>query len=127
MKRLVNFLSRALSGEAALNTINRSSDLLLAAWIIGVIIMIILPVPAPIIDLTITFNLTAAVGILMAALYIPSAIHLSMFPSLLLVTTLFRLGVSISATRQILLHAYAGHIITAFGNFVVGGTYGHRC
>jgi len=123
MKKVLNFFSRALSGEAALNTINRSSDLILAAWIIGVIIMIILPVPPSIIDLTITFNLTAAVGILMVALYIPSAIHLSMFPSLLLVTTLFRLGVSISATRQILLHAYAGHIITAFGNFVVGGNY----
>jgi type III secretion protein V len=123
MKKVTNFFARALSGETALNTINQSSDLILAAWIIAVIIMIILPVPPPIIDLTITFNLTAAVGILMVALYIPSAIHLSMFPSLLLVTTLFRLGVSISATRQILLHAYAGHIITAFGNFVVGGNY----
>ncbi len=59
----------------------------------------------------------------MVALYIPSAIHLSMFPSLLLVTTLFRLGVNISSTRQILLNAYAGEIISAFGNFVVGGNY----
>lgn len=123
MKKVANFFARALSGEAALNTINRSSDLILAAWIIAVIIMIILPIPPAIIDFTITFNLTAAVGILMVALYIPSAIHLSMFPSLLLVTTLFRLGVSISATRQILLNAYAGHIISAFGNFVVGGNY----
>ena len=123
MKRVFNFFSRALSGEAALNTISKSSDLILAAWIIGVIVMIILPMPPAIIDLTITFNLAAAVGILMVALYIPSAIHLSMFPSMLLVTTLFRLGVSISATRQIFLHAYAGHIIPAFGNFVVGGNY----
>lgn len=123
MKKLVHFFMRAMSGEAALSTISRSSDLLLAAWIIGVIVMIILPMPPSVIDLMITFNLTAAVGILMVALYIPSAIHLSMFPSMLLVTTLFRLGVSISATRQILLHAYAGHIITAFGNFVVGGNY----
>lgn len=123
MNKVVNFISRIFSGEAALNAINRSSDLILAAWIIGVIVMIVLPVPPAIIDLTITFNLTAAVGILMAALYIPSAIHLSMFPSLLLITTLFRLGVNISSTRQILLHAYAGHIIQAFGNFVVGGNY----
>jgi type III secretion protein V len=123
MNRFFVFLSRALGGEAALNTINRSSDLILAAWIISVIIMIVLPVPPPIIDLTITFNLTAAVGILMVALYIPSAIHLSMFPSLLLVTTLFRLGVNIASTRQILLNAYAGEIISAFGNFVVGGNY----
>ncbi len=59
----------------------------------------------------------------MVALYIPSAVHLSMFPSSLLITTLFRLGINISTTRQILLHAYAGHIIHAFGNFVVGGNY----
>jgi type III secretion protein V len=123
MNKIVNFFARTFSGEAALNMINKSSDLILAGWIIAVIVMIILPVPPPIIDLSITFNLTAAVALLMVALYIPSAIHLSMFPSLLLVTTLFRLGVNISSTRQILLNAYAGHIISAFGNFVVGGNY----
>lgn len=123
MNKVFGFLTRTFGGEGALNVINRSSDLILAAWIIGVIVMIVLPVPPAIIDLTITFNLTAAIGLLMVALYIPSAIHLSMFPSLLLVTTLFRLGVNISSTRQILLHAYAGHIISAFGNFVVGGNY----
>lgn len=122
-KRILNLVSKTLSGDVALSTINQSSDLLLAAWIIAVIVMIVLPVPPPIIDLLITFNLTAAVGLLMVALYIPNAVQLSMFPSMLLVTTLFRLGVEISATRQILLHAYAGHIITAFGQFVVGGNY----
>ena len=123
MKKFYHLLTRSFGGDTALNTINRSSDVLLAIWIIAVIVMIILPVPPAIIDLLITFNLTAAVGLLMVALYIPSAIHLSMFPSLLLITTLFRLGVSISATRQILLHAYAGEIISAFGHFVVGGNY----
>ncbi|MBS0624245.1 MAG: type III secretion system export apparatus subunit SctV [Verrucomicrobia bacterium] len=103
--------------------INRSSDLILAIWILAVIVMIVLPVPPPVIDMVITFNLTAAVGILMVSLYIPSAIHLSMFPAMLLVTTLFRLGVSIATTRQVLLHAYAGEIIQAFGKFVVGGNY----
>lgn len=123
MRKIYNFFNRKLSSDIALDLINRSSDLILAGWIIAVIIMIVLPVPPPIIDLLITFNLTAAVGLLMVALYIPSAIHLSMFPSLLLVTTLFRLGVNISSTRQILLNAYAGEIIQAFGNFVVGGNY----
>lgn len=123
MKKIFNVLSRSLGGEGALNLINRSSDLILAAWVIAVIVMIILPIPPPIIDLVITFNLTAAVGLLMVALYIPSAIQLSVFPSILLITTLFRLGVSISATRQVLLNAYAGEIIQAFGNFVVGGNY----
>src|SRR4051812_37930469 len=114
MNKFVHFLARTFSSDATLNAINRSSDLILAGWIIAVIVMIVLPVPPPIIDLAITFNLTAAVGLLMVALYIPSAIHLSMFPSLLLVTTIFRLGVNISSTRQILLNAYAGHIIQAF-------------
>lgn len=119
----LGLLARAFGSEAALGAINRSSDLILAGWMIAVIVMIILPVPPPIIDLVITFNLTAAVALLMVALYIPSAIHLSMFPSLLLVTTVFRLGVNIASTRQILLHAYAGHIINAFGYFVVSGNY----
>lgn len=123
MKKFFNSLIHAVAGEGALNIINRSSDFILAGWIIAVVVMIILPVPPPIIDLLITFNLTAAVALLMVALYIPSAIHLSMFPSLLLVTTLFRLGVNIASTRQILLHAYAGEIIQAFGMFVVGGNY----
>lgn len=123
MNKFSKFFVRALSGETALSIINRSSDIILAAWIIAVIVMIVLPVPPPIIDLLITCNLTAAVGLLMVALYIPSAIHLSMFPSILLVTTLFRLGVNISSSRQILLHAYAGEIISAFGAVVVGGNY----
>lgn len=123
MKKFVDFLAQRLGGDFTLNLIHRSSDLILAAWVIAVIVMIVLPVPPALIDLLITFNLTAAIGLLMVALYIPSAIHLSMFPSLLLVTTLFRLGVNISSTRQILLHAYAGEVIQAFGRFVVGGNY----
>jgi type III secretion protein V len=120
---LRNFFNNFIAGDGAVGLLNRSSDLVLAGWIIAVIIMIVLPVPPAIIDILITFNLTAAVGVLMVALYIPSAINLSMFPAILLVTTIFRLGVSIATTRQILLHAYAGEIITAFGNFVVGGNY----
>lgn len=123
MKRFLHALGRTFSGESAVSAITRSSDFILAAWIIAIIVMIVLPVPPVMIDLLITFNLTAAVAILMAVLYIPSAIHISMFPSILLVTTLFRLGVNISSTRQILLNAYAGHIIQAFGEFVVGGNY----
>lgn len=116
-------LRKLFGSDSILGFINKSSDLVLAAWIIAVIIMIVLPLPPPVIDMLITFNLTAAVGVLMVALYIPSAIHLSMFPAILLVTTVFRLGVSIATTRQILLHAYAGEIIQAFGQFVVGGNY----
>ena len=79
--------------------------------IIGILAMIIIPVNPHVIDYLIAINLTVSVSLLMVALYIPSAVHLSIFPSLLLITTLYRLGVNIASTRQILLHANAGHII----------------
>lgn len=123
MNKLLNFVSRTFGGDAALNVINKSSDLLLALWMIGVILMIILPIPPAIVDLMITINLAVSVFLLMVALYIPSALQLSVFPSLLLITTMFRLGINISSSRQILLKAYAGHVIQAFGDFVVGGNY----
>ena len=75
------------------------------------------------IDILIAINLAVSISLLFVALYIQKAVQLSMFPSLLLITTLYRLGVNISSTRQILLHANAGKIIFAFGNFVVGGNY----
>lgn len=123
MNKLLNFVSRTFGGEAALNMINRSSDLLLAIWMMGVVLMIILPLPPALVDLMITINLAISVFLLMVALYIPSALQLSVFPSLLLITTMFRLGINISSSRQILLKAYAGHVIQAFGDFVVGGNY----
>ena len=73
--------------------------------------MIIIPVSPTVIDNLIAINLTVSITLILVALYIPKAVQLSMFPSLLLITTLFRLGIEISATRQILLHANAGHII----------------
>lgn len=123
MSKNNNIFSKVLSGEALLSFINRSSDLILAVWMVSVVIMIILPIPPEFIDLMITFNLSASMFLLMVALYIPNSLQLSVFPSLLLITTLFRLGVNISSSRQILLKAYAGHIIQAFGQFVVGGNY----
>src|ERR1700688_4969209 len=106
-----------------LGTISGSSDLLLAGIIIAIIMMLIFPVSPTMIDILIAINLAVSISILLVALYIQKAVQLSIFPSLLLITTLFRLGLNISSTRQILLHAYAGHIILAFGKFVVGGNY----
>lgn len=114
---------RFLGGERALTSISGSSDIALAIIIIGIIMMLIFPVSPHVIDVLIAVNLTVSVSILFVALYIQKAVHLSMFPSLLLITTLYRLGVNISSTRQILLHHNAGKIIFAFGNFVVGGNY----
>lgn len=112
-----------LAGKGALKQLTKSSDVVLAFFIIGIISMIILPVPPPLIDILLAVNLTVAISLIMLSLYIPSAIELSMFPSILLITTLYRLGINIASTRQILLNAYAGEVIEAFGEFVIGGNY----
>lgn len=106
-----------------LGWLNRSTDIVLAFFVIVIITMIIIPVPPAVIDVLIGVNLTVSISLIMVALYIQKAVHLSAFPSILLITTLFRLGIEISATRQILLHADGGEIIFAFGNFVVGGSF----
>ena len=123
MNKFLGTLSRILGGDRALSTISGSSDLVLAGLVIAIIMMLIFPVNPHLIDVLIALNLAVSITILFAALYIQKAVHLSIFPSLLLITTLYRLGVNISSTRQILLKAYAGDIILAFGQFVVGGNY----
>ncbi len=123
MNKFFDNLSKFLGGNRALKTISQSSDLLLAFFIICILMMLIFPVSPQVIDVMIAVNLAASVSILFVALYIQKAVHLTIFPSLLLITTLYRLGVNISSTRQILLKANAGKVIFAFGNFVVGGNY----
>src|SRR3989344_8303722 len=114
---------RTLGGDRALAAISGSSDIVLAMLIIAIIMMLIFPVSPHVIDVLISINMAVSISILFVALYIQKAVHLSMFPSLLLLTTLYRLGVNISSTRQILLHANAGRIIQTFGQFVVGGNF----
>ncbi|PIS01912.1 MAG: EscV/YscV/HrcV family type III secretion system export apparatus protein [Chlamydiae bacterium CG10_big_fil_rev_8_21_14_0_10_42_34] len=123
MSKALENISRILGGDRALNSISRSSDLILAGAVISIIMMLIFPVPPHVIDILIALNLSVSVTLLFVAIYIQKAVQLSIFPSLLLLTTLYRLGVNISSTRQILLHANAGEIIHAFGTFVVGGNY----
>lgn len=112
-----------LSSGRALNFINKSSDIILAFFIIAIIAMLVVPFSPHVIDVLIGINLTSSIALLFISLYIPRATSLTVFPSLLLITTLYRLGVSISSSRQILLNAYAGDIIQTFGQFVVGGNY----
>jgi type III secretion protein V len=83
--------------------------------------MMILPLPTILVDILIGVNMTLSAVLLMVAMYLPSPLAFSSFPSVLLVTTLFRLGISIATTRLILLDGDAGHIVETFGNFVVGG------
>jgi len=89
--------------------------------VLCVLCLIIFPMPTPMLDAALALNLTLSVLLLALSVYVPHALHLSTFPTLLLVTTLFRLGLNIASTRQILLNGYAGEIITTFGQLVVGG------
>jgi type III secretion protein V len=116
---ILNFLG----SSTFLRAISQSSDIVLAFFVIVIISMILIPIPPMILDCLIGINLTLSIALLMIALYIQKAVNLSIFPSILLITTVFRLGIEISATREILLHAYAGEIIFAFGRFVVGGNF----
>ena len=98
----------------------RFSDLLLAALLVVVVALFVLPLPTPLLDLLIACNLAISLVLLIVAMYVPSALSLSTFPSLLLFTTLFRLALNIASTKLILLQAHAGHIIDTFGKLIVG-------
>lgn len=99
----------------------RRTDIVLACLLVAIIFMMILPLPTPLVDALIATNMALAAVLLMVAMYIPSPLSFAAFPAVLLITTLFRLALSISTTRLILLQADAGHIVHTFGNFVVGG------
>ncbi|HET6895519.1 MAG TPA: flagellar biosynthesis protein FlhA [Candidatus Baltobacteraceae bacterium] len=96
-------------------------------WIAGasvmLVILMIVPIPAMLLDLLLTLNIAVALLIIGVALYAENALQFSVFPTLLLIVTLFRLSLNITATRSILLHGYAGEVINFFGNVVIGGNY----
>jgi len=97
------------------------SDIVLAFAAVTIITLMILPLPMAVIDTLVAFNIAIGFGLLLLAIYIPTPVAFSSFPSVLLLTTLFRLSLSIAITRSILLEAEAGHIIDTFGNLVAGG------
>lgn len=102
--------------------------LLIPVVLIGVLTILIFPMPTPVLDVCIALNITVSLVILFSSLYIEKPLMFSSFPAILLVTTLFRLGMNVASTRLILLHGQegadaAGHVIKAFGEFVVGGNY----
>ena len=106
---------------AVLSKLSKYSDIVVALAIITIIIMMIIPLPPFLLDLLLSVNITIALVIIMVAVYNIEPLDFSVFPSLLLITTLFRLALNVSSTRLILLDGYAGEVIMAFGNFVVGG------
>ncbi len=115
-----NFIAVLTTGDLV-QTISRYSDMVLAGLVVIILGMLIIPIPTFLLDLFIVLNMSISVLLLLLAIYIPNALHIASFPSLLLITTLFRLALNVSSTRLILLTAKAGEVIAAFGDFVVQG------
>lgn len=99
------------------------SELVLVLILAGTLLVLFIPIPPWLLDLLLITNLSCALLILLLTFYMGRPLEFSTFPSLLLVATLFRLGLDISATRLILSRAYAGHVIEAIGQYVIGGNY----
>jgi flagellar biosynthesis protein FlhA len=100
---------------------SKYADLIAAALVVLVVVMLVIPLPPMLLDLFITLNISAALAIVVTTLYLPRALDFSAFPSLLLLTTLFRLAINVSVTRLILSKGDAGSVVASFGHFVVGG------
>jgi len=106
-----------------LSALRTNTDLMLAFAVVLTLALLIVPLPAPLLDVLLALNITMAILILMVSIYITSPLELSVFPSLLLMLTLFRLSLNVASTRLILGEGYAGEVINAFGSFVVKGNY----
>jgi len=101
----------------------RFADAALAALVLLIVGMMIVPLPTTLLDILIASNISLAVLMLLTSIYISGGLSFTAFPTVLLITTLYRLALNVSSTRLILLQADAGHVIFAFGNFVVRGNY----
>ncbi len=109
--------------KESLNNLSKYTEILVAFAVVGVIAIIILPMPSFLLDLLLTVNLTISIMILVLTLFTKSVLEFSIFPSMLLVMTMFRLGLNISSTRLILSEGNAGQVINAFATFVTGNNY----
>src|SRR5437763_225518 len=106
--------------KSAFDRLLKQGDVMLAIFVVSIICVMLLPLPTFVLDLLLTMNLGAALLVLMVSLYAEQPLQFSTFPTLLLVLTLARLALNISTSRLILSQGNAGHVIEAFGNFVVG-------
>ena len=102
--------------------------MVLPAAIIGVVVFMVIPLPTVLLDMLLAASVTIGILVMLVGIYSPRPLEFSTFPTLLLVVTLFRLSLNVASTRLVLLHGHegpaaAGHVIQAFGSFVVGGSY----
>ena len=103
------------------NILLYNTDVLFACLIVSIVVLLIIPIPTFIIDIFICTNIFLALLLLIIAIYLPNTLSLSSFPTILLLTTLLRLGLNVATSRLILLQADGGEVILAFGNSVIGG------
>ncbi|MDX2085851.1 MAG: flagellar biosynthesis protein FlhA [Candidatus Melainabacteria bacterium] len=99
------------------------NDVLLAVGMVLIVCMMIIPIPSQLLDMLLTVNIALSLTILLVTLYTTEPLQYSTFPIILLLSTLFRLGLNVSTTRLILLYGEAGSVVHAFGSFVIGGNY----
>jgi len=116
-------IQKEILGGNLAGVLTRFADLILVSLVAIMIGLMIVPLPTFLLDIFLTVNITVAVTILMVSIYISSPVQIASYPTLLLLTTLYRLSLDISATRLILLKADAGEVIRAFGMFVVSGNF----
>ena len=111
-------IKKEIAGGNLQGVLTRFADLILVAMVGVMVGLMIIPLPTFLLDIFLTVNITVAVTILMVSIYISGPIQIASFPTLLLITTLYRLSLDIAATRLILLKADAGEVIRSFGMFV---------
>ncbi|MBI5093695.1 MAG: flagellar biosynthesis protein FlhA [Candidatus Hydrogenedentes bacterium] len=103
--------------------LRRNQDIVLAVCVIAIMMVLVIPIPTVLMDLLLTLNISLSVVVLLTSIYLQRPIEFAVFPSLLLILTLFRLSLNVASTRLILADAYAGNVINAFGSFVTSGSY----
>ncbi|HNN13765.1 MAG TPA: FHIPEP family type III secretion protein, partial [Anaerolineales bacterium] len=108
---------------SALQGLLRSKDIVMALSLVILVGMLLLPLPAFLIDLSVALSIAVSIGIVLLTMFIKQPMEFSVFPTVLLLVTLFRLGINVSVSRLILLSGEAGQIINTFGNLIVGGNY----
>ena len=118
----------ALPSRADLVALTRRSDLVLAVSVLAILVVLIFPLPALLLDLLLAVSIILSVLILMTGLFIENPLEFTVFPTVLLITTMLRLALNLASTRLILGHGHegtaaAGHVIEAFGHFVMGGNF----
>ena len=119
--RMAGAQEAGVVNESSVKRLLAHSDMLAAVGVVLVVTMLVVPLPAPVLDLLITLNISAALTIVATTMYLGKALDFSAFPSLLLLTTMFRLAINVSVTRLILTTGDAGSVVKSFGAFVVGG------